>query len=333
MVRIDDLSVRIAGRLLLEHASVQIPTGARVGLVGRNGAGKSTLFRVIAGEMEAETGEVHLPPRWRMARLEQEAPDGPESLLDTVLKADKERTRLLAEAETAHDPHRIAEIQTRLADMSAHAAPARAAAILAGLGFDDQAQQRPCSDFSGGWRMRVALAATLFAEPDLLLLDEPTNYLDLEGTLWLEEHLARYPHTLIVISHERDLLDHSVDVHLVARRRQARALLARRLFGLRAPAPRTPAARCQAGEEAGAQAQASASLRRPLPRQGLEGAPGAIAAEAARQARRPVSALVSDQVREIEIPSRPPSASRRRSSRVSTRSRSATSPATRSCAA
>src|SRR5512143_626291 len=211
MLIIDDLTVRIAGRILLEGASARIPTGARVGLVGRNGTGKTTLFGVIAGDISAEQGHVEIPPRWRIGRLAQEAPNGPESLLGVVLKAHPERTALLAEAETAQDPHRIAEIQTRLADIGAHAAPARAASILAGLGFSAADQQRPCAEFSGGWRMRVALAATLFAEPDLLLLDEPTNYLDLEGTLWLQDHLARYPRTMIVISHDRDLLDTSVE--------------------------------------------------------------------------------------------------------------------------
>jgi ATP-binding cassette subfamily F protein 3 len=210
MLIIDDLTVRVAGRKLLEGASARIPPGARVGLVGRNGTGKTTLFGVIAGDISAEQGHVEIPSRWRVGRLAQEAPDGPESLLDVVLKAHRERTALLAEAETAQDPHRIAEIQTRLADIGAHAAPARAASILAGLGFSTVDQQRPCAEFSGGWRMRVALAATLFAEPDLLLLDEPTNYLDLEGTLWLQNHLARYPATLIVISHDRDLLDTAV---------------------------------------------------------------------------------------------------------------------------
>jgi ATP-binding cassette subfamily F protein 3 len=211
MLVIDDLSLRVAGRLLLDGASARIPDGARVGLIGRNGIGKTTLFRAIMGEMALEHGSVAVPARARIGRLAQEAPGGPESLIEVVLAADAERTRLLAEAETAHDPHRIAEIQTRLADIGAHAAPARAAAILAGLGFSAVAQQRPCSDFSGGWRMRVALAAVLFSEPDLLLLDEPTNYLDLEGTLWLTDHLARYPRTVIVISHDRDLLDDAVD--------------------------------------------------------------------------------------------------------------------------
>ena len=211
MLVLDKISIRVAGRLLLDDASARIPEGARVGLVGRNGIGKTTLFRAIAGEIGLEHGSIGLPSRARIGRLAQEAPGGPERLIDVVLAADGERTSLLAEAETAHDPHRIAEIQTRLADIGAHAAPARAASILAGLGFDAAAQQRPCTDFSGGWRMRVALAAVLFSEPDLLLLDEPTNYLDLEGTLWLTDHLARYPRTVMVISHDRDLLDDAVD--------------------------------------------------------------------------------------------------------------------------
>jgi ATP-binding cassette subfamily F protein 3 len=211
MLAIDDLSLRVAGRLLIDNASVRVPAGARVGLVGRNGAGKTTLFRAIAGEIPIESGRIELAPRARVERLAQEAPDGPESLIDTVLAADRERTGLLAEAETARDPLRVAELQTRLADIGAHAAPARAAMILAGLGFDAAAQRRACAEFSGGWRMRVALAAALFAQPDLLLLDEPTNYLDLEGTLWLQEHLARYPRTVLVVSHDRDLLDQAVD--------------------------------------------------------------------------------------------------------------------------
>jgi ATP-binding cassette, subfamily F, member 3 len=211
MLSITDISVRIAGRLLIDHGSAQIVPGARVGLIGRNGAGKSTLFQAIRGEMPTETGTITIPPRWRVGSLAQEAPNGPESLIEVVLKADLERDALLREADTAHDPHRIAEIQTRLVDIDAHSAPARAAAILSGLGFSTAEQARPCSEFSDGWRMRVALAATLFAAPDLLLLDEPTNYLDLEGTLWLEDHLANYPRTVIVISHDRDLLDTSVD--------------------------------------------------------------------------------------------------------------------------
>src|SRR6476660_6787122 len=210
MLIIDDLSVRVAGRLLIENATVRITDGSRIGFVGRNGSGKSTLFNVITHDVAAEHGDIKIPPKWRVGRLAQEAPNGPESLIDVVLKADIERTRLLEQAETEQDPHEIAEIQMRLADTGAYAAPSRAAAILSGLGFSAADQDRPCSEFFGRWRMRVALAATLFAEPDLLLLDEPTNYLDLEGTLWLQDHLARYPHTMIVISHDRDLLDSAV---------------------------------------------------------------------------------------------------------------------------
>ena len=211
MLTIDDLSVRVAGRLLLDQTSVRIPAGTRVGLVGRNGTGKTTLFNVLTGELGAETGTIRLQNRARIGRLLQEAPSGPDSLLEVVLAADTERHALMQEAEHATDPDRISEIQMRLVDIDAHTAPARAAAILAGLGFPEPQQARAVSEFSGGWRMRVALAAVLFAQPDLLLLDEPTNYLDLEGTLWLEDHLARYPHTVIVISHDRDLLDNAVD--------------------------------------------------------------------------------------------------------------------------
>jgi len=211
MLSISDISIRLAGRLLIDRSTVQITPGARVGLVGRNGTGKSTLFRAIRGELATESGSITVPSRWRVGSLAQEAPDGPESLIEVVLKADLERDTLLREAETASDAHRIAEIQTRLVDIDAHSAPARAAAILSGLGFSTAEQARPVGEFSGGWRMRVALAATLFAVPDLLLLDEPTNYLDLEGTLWLEDHLAHYPRTVIVISHDRDLLETSVD--------------------------------------------------------------------------------------------------------------------------
>lgn len=216
MIQISGLSARIAGRLLIDNASVTLPAGTKAGLVGRNGAGKSTLFRVITGELAAEAGSVSLPKNARIGQVAQEAPGTEEPLIEIVLKADRERTALIAESETAVDPHRIAEIQTRLADIGAHSAEARAASILAGLGFDHEAQKRPASSFSGGWRMRVALASVLFSEPDLLLLDEPTNYLDLEGTLWLEDYIRRYPHTVIIISHDRDLLNTAVNaiVHL-----------------------------------------------------------------------------------------------------------------------
>ena len=210
MLRIADISYAIAGRPLFEGASAVVPTGHKVGLVGRNGAGKTTLFRLIRGELPLEGGEITIPARARIGGVAQEVPANEVSLLDTVLAADTERADLLAEAETASDPTRIAEIQTRLTDIDAWSAEARASSILKGLGFDDNEQQMPCSDFSGGWRMRVALAAVLFAQPDLLLLDEPTNYLDLEGALWLESYLSRYPHTVIIISHDRGLLNRAV---------------------------------------------------------------------------------------------------------------------------
>ena len=207
MLQIQDLTFRIGPRLLFDKASAAVPDGARVGLVGRNGVGKTTLFRMIAGDLAPESGAISMPRRRRLGQVEQEAPGGAQTLIDFVLAADSERAELLREAETAVDPHRIADIQTRLADIGAHGAPARAASILGGLGFDHAAQARPLSEFSGGWRMRVALAAVLFAEPDALLLDEPTNYLDLEGALWLIDYLGRCPATLLVISHDRDLLD------------------------------------------------------------------------------------------------------------------------------
>ncbi|MEM7696207.1 MAG: ABC-F family ATP-binding cassette domain-containing protein [Pseudomonadota bacterium] len=207
MLSIRKLTYRIEGRTIFEGADATVPAGAKVGLVGRNGCGKTTLFNLISGTLSAESGDISLSDGLRMGRVTQEAPGTDASLIETVLAADTERAALLAEAETATDPHRIGEIHARLGDIDAYAAEARAAAILSGLGFDDAAQKRPCASFSGGWRMRVALAAVLFLEPDLLLLDEPTNYLDLEGTLWLENYLARYRHTVIVISHDRDLLD------------------------------------------------------------------------------------------------------------------------------
>ncbi|KFC68982.1 putative ABC transporter, ATP-binding protein [Bosea sp. LC85] len=211
MLTLNDITYRLGERLLLDRASAALPDGSRVGLVGRNGTGKTTLFRIITGDLSPEGGSVSVPRGMRIGGVAQEAPGGPESLIEVVLAADTERAALIKEAETATDPLRIAEIETRLADIGAHAAPARAATVLHGLGFDEAAQQRPCSDYSGGWRMRVALAAVLFAEPDLLLLDEPTNYLDLEGTLWLYDYLERYPHTVLVVSHDRELLDTCVD--------------------------------------------------------------------------------------------------------------------------
>ena len=220
MLTLTDISLRVAGRLLIDHASLSLPAGAKAGLVGRNGTGKTTLFKAITGELALETGSIGLPRNLRIGQVAQEAPGTEEPLIEIVLKADAERLALLSEAETATDPNRIADIHMRLADINAHTAEARAATILAGLGFDEAAQQRPASSFSGGWRMRVALAAVLFSEPDLLLLDEPTNYLDLEGTLWLENYVGKYPHTVLLISHDRDLLNRAVTsiVHLDQRK-------------------------------------------------------------------------------------------------------------------
>jgi ATP-binding cassette, subfamily F, member 3 len=210
MLKIEDITYNVEGRPLFEGASATIPTGHKVGLVGRNGAGKTTLFRLIRGELALEGGTISLPQRARIGGVAQEVPSSETSLLDTVLSADTERASLMAEAETAHDPHRIAEIQARLADIDAWSAEGRASSILKGLGFDPDQQLLPCSAFSGGWRMRVALAGVLFAQPDYLLLDEPTNYLDLEGALWLESYLQKYPHTVLIISHDRGLLNRAV---------------------------------------------------------------------------------------------------------------------------
>ena len=210
MLRISSISYSVAGRPLLEEASATIPEGHKVGIVGRNGTGKTTLFRLIRGELTLDGGEITLPARARIGGVAQEVPGNEVSLIDTVLASDTERAALMAEAETATDSTRIADIQTRLADIDAWSAEGRAASILKGLGFNDAEQQMPCSAFSGGWRMRVALAGVLFAQPDVLLLDEPTNYLDLEGALWLESYLASYPHTVLVISHDRGLLNRAV---------------------------------------------------------------------------------------------------------------------------
>jgi ATP-binding cassette subfamily F protein 3 len=209
MLRISDISYSIAGRPLFEGASASIPAGHKVGIVGRNGAGKTTLFKLIRGELTLDGGSIELPSRARIGGVAQEVPGSDVSLIDTVLAADEERHRLMAEAEGATG-HRMAEIQTRLQDIDAWSAEARAASILKGLGFTDDEQRMPCSAFSGGWRMRVALAGVLFSQPDVLLLDEPTNYLDLEGALWLESYLARYPHTVLIISHDRELLNRAV---------------------------------------------------------------------------------------------------------------------------
>ncbi len=210
LLTISGLTLRMAGRVLLDGADLSIAAGQRVGLVGRNGAGKSTLLRMIAGELAPDGGDIRLAARARMAWVKQEAPAGDATLLETVLEGDTERLALLADSETA-DPHHLAEVHERLRAIGADSAPARAAAILAGLGFDAAAQARPVESFSGGWRMRVALATALFANPDLLLLDEPTNHLDLEATMWLEGWLAKFPGAAIVVSHDRGLLDRAVE--------------------------------------------------------------------------------------------------------------------------
>jgi ATP-binding cassette subfamily F protein 3 len=216
MLHINDLTYRIQGRTLLEKATLAVYKNERVGLVGRNGSGKTTLFRLIAGDIEADEGNISLNRGVRVGWLAQEAPGGAQSLIDFVLAADQERLALLAELEESLDPLRIDDIHERLTTIEADSAPARAARILAGLGFDEARQQQACGEFSGGWRMRVGLAALLFSRPDLLLLDEPSNHLDLEAAVWLEGYLKSYPGTFIVISHERGLLNRSVNrvVHL-----------------------------------------------------------------------------------------------------------------------
>ncbi len=210
MLHINDLGFRMEGRPLFEQATLAITKGSKVGLVGRNGTGKSTLFNLIKGSLSSDDGSINLRKGARLGAVDQEVPSGPESLMQTVLAADKELQSLLAEAETAQDPNRIAEIHVRLADIDAYSAESRAGSILSGLGFTGLDQQKPCSEFSGGWRMRVALAAMLFAQPDLLLLDEPTNYLDIEGTVWLESHIRNYPGTAFIVSHDRDFLNAAI---------------------------------------------------------------------------------------------------------------------------
>ncbi len=214
MLFIKDLTYRIGGRVLLDKASVAIPAGHRVGLVGPNGTGKSTLFKLISGELAADSGEITLIRGASLGMVRQDLPDDDTTLIDIVLAADTERAALLKEAETAEDPERIGDIYTRLDEIRAYDAPSRAATILAGLGFNDAAQNSPISSFSGGWRARVALAAALFREPNLLLLDEPTNHLDFEAMVWLENYLINYKYTLIVISHDRDILNKTVDTIL-----------------------------------------------------------------------------------------------------------------------
>ena len=211
MINLNELKYSIEGQLLLDGASALIPSGHKVGLVGRNGTGKTTLFHLILEDKILDSGDISIPRNSRIGGVSQEAPSSQTSLLETVLEAHKERASLLKESVDSQSPERIAYIQNRLTDIDAWSGEARASSILAGLGFTQEEQSKPCSDFSGGWRMRIALAGILFSEPDILLLDEPTNYLDLEGSLWLEQYLTNYPHTVIIISHDRELLNRSVD--------------------------------------------------------------------------------------------------------------------------
>ncbi|MFA5963351.1 MAG: ABC-F family ATP-binding cassette domain-containing protein [Sphingomonas sp.] len=214
MLNINGITVRLGGRTILDRATAALPPRSRVGLIGRNGAGKSTLMKVMIGSLEADDGEIEMPRKTRIGYIAQEAPSGLTTPIEAVMAGDTERAALLAESETCHDPDRLGEIHDRLIAIDAYTADARAARILVGLGFDEEMQNRPLDSYSGGWKMRVALASLLFSEPDLLLLDEPSNHLDLEATLWLENFLKAYPAMMVVISHERDLLNNVVDTIL-----------------------------------------------------------------------------------------------------------------------
>jgi len=211
MLNLTGITVRLGGRTIIDDATAKLPPRGRIGLIGRNGAGKSTLVKVIAGLLDADSGSVAMPRGSRLGYIAQDAPGGDATPFETVLAADTERAALIGESETGVDAHRLAEIHDRLIAIDAHSAPSRAARILVGLGFDEAAQHRPLESFSGGWRMRVALAALLFSQPDLLLLDEPSNHLDLEAVLWLEDFLRSYPATILLVSHERDFLNNVVD--------------------------------------------------------------------------------------------------------------------------
>jgi len=222
MINFKNISFSIGGVSLFEDTSAFVPTGHKVGIVGRNGAGKTTLFKLILNEISLDGGVIEVPKNYRLGAVAQEAPSNEEKLIDTVLAADTERAKLLNASEIETDPNKIADIHIRLADIDAYSAEARASSILSGLGFNQTDQNSPCSSFSGGWRMRVALASVLFSNPDVLLLDEPTNYLDFEGTAWLENYLQKFKNTVLVISHDRNLLNKSVNgiLHLFNKKLQ-----------------------------------------------------------------------------------------------------------------
>ncbi len=303
MLTISNLTYRIQGRALFENASLVLPTGSKTGFVGKNGTGKTTLFHLIQGHLAAEGGSIEVVRRARIGAVAQEAVASEVSVLDVVLSADKERTSLLAEAEHATDPHRIGDIHTRLAEIDAHTAEARASTILKGLGFEKDRQLAPTAELSGGWRMRVSLAGVLFSQPDLLLLDEPTNYLDLEGTLWLEKYLATYPYTVFMISHDRDLLNKAV-TSIVASRAQEAHLLPRQLRHVRGDAADADGAQQQGPREDARPDRAPAEIRRPLQGQGFQGQAGA----GARQDDREAEAAGGDVRRELvalQLPATP----------------------------
>jgi len=211
MLNFDGITVRLGGRTIIDRATAALPSNSRIGLIGRNGAGKSTLMKVLIGSFDPDEGRLDMPRSTRIGYIAQEAPSGTSTPIETVLAADTERAALMIEVENCEDPNRLGEVHERLLAIDAYAAPARAARILVGLGFDEEMQNLPLDSYSGGWKMRVALAALLFSQPDLLLLDEPSNHLDLEATLWLESFLKSYPGMMVVISHERDLLNNVVD--------------------------------------------------------------------------------------------------------------------------
>ncbi len=283
MLTISDVTYRVGGkrgRALLDHASAQIPEGSKLGLVGRNGIGKSTLLDLIRGRLMPDDGDIFLPRGHRIGFLAQEAPHGDATPLATVLAADRERGKLLAELDADPDPGRIAEIEERLDTIGARAAPGRAARILAGLGFNPAMQESALDELSGGWRMRVALAAVLFAEPDLLLLDEPTNHLDMEASLWLERYLRRYRHSFILVSHDRQLLNAAPTaiMHLDAGKLTLYSGNFEAYLRARQGAPGG------AGPPPGRAAPPHAGVCRPVPLQGVEGPPSAEPAEGSCQA-------------------------------------------------